>query len=71
MNNKENNIKNCENGGESKDINIKNKIGLNKEIKNNNNIKEEKEIQQEKDTEQLSQSLKNLFLMDKDFFFFF
>ena len=67
MNNKENNIKNLENGGESKDINIKNKIGLNKEIKNNNNIKEEKEIQQEKDTEQLSQSLKNLFLMDKDF----
>ena len=67
MNNKENNIKNFENGGESKDINIKNKIGLNKEIKNNNNIKEEKEIQQEKDTEQLSQSLKNLFLMDKDF----
>ena len=62
MNNKENNIKIPENGNESNN-NSKNKKLLYKSTINNTNNKEEIETE----TEKLSQSLKNLFLLNKDF----
>ena len=62
MNNKENNIKIPENGNESNN-NSKNKKLLYKSTINNTNNKEEIESE----TEKLSQSLKNLFLLNKDF----
>ena len=63
MNNNENNIKNSENGNEFKEINLKNKNELDKSNKTNNFNK----LQNEEETEKLSQSLKNLFLLNKDF----
>ena len=63
MNNNENNIKNSENGNEFKEINLKNKNELDKSNKTNNFNK----LQNEEETEKLSQSLKNLFLINKDF----
>ena len=63
MNNNENNIKNSENGNEFKEINLKNKNELDKSNKTNNFNK----LQNEEETEKLSQSLKNLFLINKEF----
>ena len=65
MNNKENNIKNSENGRNTRNINTKNTKELNKDI--NDNITDEKETEAENDTEKLSQSLKNLLIMNKNF----
>ena len=63
MINNENNIKNSDNGNEFKEINLKNKNELDKSNKTNNFNK----LQNEEETEKLSQSLKNLFLINKEF----
>ena len=65
MNNKENNIKNSENGKEYNEIiNTKSRNNLNN---NKNQLKENDKFDPDMETEKLSQSLKNLLLLDKDF----
>ena len=66
MNNRENNIKNSENGNELREINTKSVNEL-KKYNGYNQVKKEKEVEPENDTEKLSQSLKNLILFDKEF----
>ena len=64
MNNTENNIKNPENGKEYNQINTKSRNYLNN---NKNQLQENNKLDPETETEKLSQSLKNLLLLDKDF----
>ena len=64
MNNTENNIKNPENGKEYNQINTKSRNYLNN---NKNQLQENNKLVPEIETEKLSQSLKNLLLLDKDF----
>ena len=64
MNNKENNIKNSENGKEYNEINTLSRNLLNN---NKNQLIKNNKFDPDIETEKLSQSLKNLILLDKDF----